>query len=95
MPDALLVVESRPASPEQEGEFHSWYEDVHFPEILAVEGFVSARRYPDRQSGSWVAVYEVEGDVPTVRDRLHAALPGMARPVGVLLDPPPTMRWLG
>jgi hypothetical protein len=93
--ECLLVVESRPASAEQEQEFHAWYEDVHFPEMLALEWVRSARRWPDRESGSWFAIYEVDADVETARQGLKDALPTMQRPVGVQLSPPPVIRWLG
>lgn len=95
MAECLLVVESRPASPEEEQDFHTWYEDVHLPEVLALEGFTSARRWSDRESGSWFAIYEIEADVETARQRLNDALPAMQRPVGVQLSPPPVIRWLG
>ena len=95
MAECLLVVESRPTSAEEEEAFHAWYDDVHLPEVLALDGFRSARRWPDRESGSWFAIYEIDADVETARKRLNDALPSMQRPVGVQLSPPPVIRWLG
>jgi len=44
MARGLLIVESRPASPEEAAAYHDWYDNKHVPEILQLEGFVSARR---------------------------------------------------
>ena len=30
---------------DQEEEFNRWYNEIHLPDILAIEGFVGARRY--------------------------------------------------
>ena len=95
MPEGILYVESRPASPEQAADFHRWYDEVHIPEILALDGFVSARRLGSLgDDGSFVAVYEVV-DVASARVGLaEAGKAGkMSAPTGVQLDPPPTVRW--
>ncbi len=43
MAKALLIVESKPASADQVDEYHAWHESTHIPEMLSVDGFVSAR----------------------------------------------------
>jgi hypothetical protein len=93
MANGLMIVESRPNSSEQVAEFHDWYDTVHIPEILEVEGFVSARRLASLDGASFIAVYEIEGDVDAAKAHLEAALASgdMSRPVGVELDPPPTI----
>ncbi|HKY14824.1 MAG TPA: hypothetical protein VJM33_07845, partial [Microthrixaceae bacterium] len=67
----VLVVESRPASAERAAEYHHWYDDVHLPDVLAVPGFVSARRFrvcdratgvPDPDELGHVTIYELEAD---------------------------------
>lgn len=45
MPKSLLFVESKPASARQVDEYHAWHEQTHIPEMLSVDGFVSARRW--------------------------------------------------
>jgi hypothetical protein len=44
MARGLLIVESRPASPEQAAAYHDWYDSKHIPEILQLDGFTSARK---------------------------------------------------
>jgi len=47
---------------EKEEEFNHWYNHVHVPEILAVPGFLSGRRF-QRVSGDeikYMALYELE-----------------------------------
>ena len=49
-------------SPDKEQEFNHWYNNVHVPEILAVPGFMSGRRF-QRISGDeikYMALYELE-----------------------------------
>ena len=54
--------------PEHEEEFNRWYNEMHIPDILQVEGFVAARRYKlsgpaprDQQSASrYLAIYELD-----------------------------------
>jgi hypothetical protein len=55
---------------EHEEEFNRWYDEIHLPDILAVEGFTAARRY--RLSGPaprgqepasrYLAIYEIDTD---------------------------------
>ena len=95
MPNGLMIVESRPSSPEDLDAFNDWYDRVHVPELLQIEGFASVRRLSAYGDDSFIAVYEVEGDVQDAKAKLEAALKSgnMSRPVGVQLDPPPTIRY--
>ncbi len=45
-PDTIVIihVESRPSSPDRDQEYNTWYDEVHIPELVALDGFVSARR---------------------------------------------------
>ena len=45
MAKTLLLVESRPASPEQVDDYHIRHEGTHVPKMISVDGFVSARRW--------------------------------------------------
>jgi hypothetical protein len=62
--------------------------------MLAVDGFVSARRW--RTDGdSFVTLYDIDTHVDTARTNLRAALDGgrMSKPVAVEMEPPPVMRF--
>jgi hypothetical protein len=95
MTNGLMIVESRPNSPEEVEAFHDWYDRVHVPELLQIEGFASVRRLAAHGDDSFIAVYEIEGDVQDAKAKLEAALKSgsMSRPVGVQLEPPPTIRY--
>ncbi|WP_106398792.1 DUF4286 family protein [Actinocorallia populi] len=66
MPKGIMVVQSSPSDPSREDEYNAWYTDTHLPEVLAVPGFVSARRYKVLGGGpeghTYLAVYELEAD---------------------------------
>ena len=50
----------------QEAEYNRWYDDIHLAEVLALDGFVSARRFKLNEPGqeTYLALYEVETDDP-------------------------------
>jgi hypothetical protein len=95
MAKSLLFVESKPASPDRIEEYHRWHDRVHVPEMLAIDGFVSARRW-QTDGQSFVTLYEIDTDVDTARSNLRAALADgrMSKPVAVEEQPPPVMRYL-
>jgi hypothetical protein len=63
----VLLVFSNPTEG-AEDEYNRWYNDVHLPEVVQTDGFVSAQRFrlDDGAAGvveqRYLAVYEVEGD---------------------------------
>ncbi|MEU4654889.1 hypothetical protein AB0G32_13205 [Streptomyces sp. NPDC023723] len=62
----------------REDEFRDWYWGTHIPEILALPGFLSARRYratgPDAGAPHrYVTLYEVEGSAEEARTALFTA----------------------
>ena len=61
----LLMVRSQP-KPGKEAEFTAYYDDRHGPDLLAVPGVVSARRFKVLGDGDWggafIGLYEVEAD---------------------------------
>jgi hypothetical protein len=78
---ALLVLSDAIAG--QEAEFNDWYDSRHLAEVLALPGFVAARRFRSADVGGlirrritqrYVAVYEVEGPVESAVDRLLEAV---------------------
>jgi hypothetical protein len=90
----LMVVQSRPESPDAVDELNRWYDEVHIPEILGIDGVRSARRLRAADGESFLAIYEID-HVDTAKAALAAAQRSgkMSRPSGVQLDPPPTVQW--
>ncbi len=81
MSATLLVFSDAVAG--REAEYHAWYDGTHLPELLALPGFVAARRwaraadvagFPGCPQGN-VAMYELDGDG-------EAALAGMMTAAG-------------
>ena len=78
MADHLLVAISN-ALPGREDEYGTWYETVHMPEVLALPGFVAARRFAPAQAPAdgpsrCMAVYEIEGDADAAMSELMNAV---------------------
>jgi hypothetical protein len=95
MAKAILIVESRPSSPDRVDEYNDWYNDTHLPEVVALPGFVSAQRYAPADDGPFVAVYEIDSDDPgaVVGSLGEAVGSGAVQMSDVLqMDPPPSMR---
>ena len=95
MSDGILVVESAPASAEDAPAFHKWYDEVHIPEMLALDGFTRARRFAADNGESFVAIYEISGDLETAKANLAAAQQSrtMSMPTGFTLAGRPTVRY--
>jgi hypothetical protein len=91
MADAYFLVQSN-ALPGREEEFHTWYEETHVPDLLAIPGFVAVQRF--RLSDArpvtvdtvnpygYLAIYEIEGDP---QEALNAL--GRARDAGMFISP--------
>ena len=95
MTKSLLFVESKPASAELVEEYHRWHDQVHVPEMLTIDGFVSARRW-QTDGESFITLYEIDTDVDTARTNLRAAFADgrMSKPVALETEPPAVMRYL-
>ena len=95
MAKGILYVETRASSPEELADYHKWYNEVHMPEIVAIDGFLSARRFePVGEDGPFICIYEIEADdIESVRANLTEATKSgrNSTPVGVVRDPPPTV----
>lgn len=91
----VMIVETRCSSPEELESYHRWYDEVHIPEMLEVEGFRSARRFAAADGDSFLAIYEIDVDLPTAMAALDAARAAgdRSKPVGVATDPPPVIRF--
>src|SRR4051812_43653295 len=96
MPSGVMIVESSPSSGRDTPAYHDWYENKHIPEMLQIEGFVSARRLEALEGGAFVVIYEIEGDLEKAKAALSEAQASgrLSRPEGVRLAPPPTVRYL-
>lgn len=96
MAKGIILVESRPSSPDRDQEYNAWYDEVHLGELVALDGFVSARRLrPVDGDGPYVALYEVEGDnLQAILDNMVASAGRLHLSDALQLDPPPIMRLL-
>ncbi|MCK9902364.1 hypothetical protein CC117_19040 [Parafrankia colletiae] len=103
MPKGILVVQTRPVSPEREDEYNRWYSEEHMPDIRAIPEIVSARRYRIRDAGQitarpsareYLAVYEIEADdleVPLAEMAARSADGRVRESDSVQTDPPPAL----
>ena len=96
MAKGIILVESWPSSPEREQEYNTWYDDIHLPELVALDGIVSARRLrPVDGDGPYVALYEIEGDnLQAVLDNMIANAGQLHMSDALQLDPAPIPRLL-
>ena len=96
MAKGVILVESRPSSPDREQEYNTWYDEVHIPELLALDGIVAARRLrPVAGDGPYVALYEVEGDdLQAILDNMFANAGQLHMSDALQLDPRPIPRLL-
>ena len=86
MQNHVMIVYTNPVAGREE-EFNQWYDDIHLRDLLAVPGFIAARRYrlSDAQSPNatpspfqYLCIYEIESDdLETTVDTLEAAVAKM------------------
>lgn len=75
MPKSLMLVMSKPASPDVEAKYNQWYTEKHLVDLTRLPGVVSATRYkleksveampgisPDTRD--YLAIYELEAQSP-------------------------------
>ncbi len=62
----INLVETNCAIASREKEYNDWYDNVHIPDILATPGFISARRYEQKEfrdgRGKYLAIYQIDTD---------------------------------
>ena len=101
MPRGIMVVQTG-CEPGREAEYDDWYDNTHIPEVLAVPGFVGARRYRvHRPAGDetpashpYLSVYEIDADdltAPMQELRARSAAGRTTPGVGLRTDPPPVV----
>ncbi|WP_110948843.1 DUF4286 family protein [Pseudomonas bohemica] len=79
----------------QEHEYNHWYDQQHLPDVLAVPGFISARRFrmvhdPMVSTPLWryLALYEIDAADPVaVLDEVLLRVGGEAMVMSEALDP--------
>lgn len=84
MPRHILLVQSAPANG-RDSEYNTWYDSIHLPDVLRVDGFVAARRFVatpavhgELPSLPYLAIYEVDtDDLPAALAALSTAAKGM------------------
>jgi hypothetical protein len=96
MANGIIYVETYPSSPNREQEYNDWYNNVHIPELVALDGIVAARRLrPVNGEGPYVALYEIEGDdLQAVLDNMSANAGNLHMSDALSLDPRPIPRLL-
>ncbi len=101
MPRGLMVVQSAPRDASADAAYNDWYTNVHIPDVLAVPGFVGARRYraqpgptdADPPLYPYLAVYEIDADdlrAPAAELRARAAA-GQTTPTDTMRTDPPAI----
>jgi hypothetical protein len=96
MSEGMLIVESRPQSPECAAQYRKWYEETHVPEVLALDGFASARLFGSLNDDVLLAIFDLDADVQTAKASLRSAQKSgrLSPPVDMQLKPPPSVRYV-
>jgi hypothetical protein len=108
MAKALMLAWASPASDETDGEFNTWYESTHIPQLRAAIGSICAvHRYRTAQlppqagqqqpAHSYLAVYELDSDdVPAALAALGTAMGEGRLDTTAAMDVatnPPVLQW--
>jgi hypothetical protein len=60
--EAFIHIVRVDIDPEHEAAFNAWYEETHFPDLLACPGWLSAKRFISIGQGpKYAAMYQVAG----------------------------------
>lgn len=82
-PRQVLLALVNPVEGREEA-FRTWYWETHIPEVLQLDGFVSAQRYrvgseaAESASHGYATIYEVEGSAAAALHLLFGAGIGMS-----------------
>jgi hypothetical protein len=84
MADHVMIVftECRPGEDE---EFNAWYTGTHVPDVLRLDGFTAVQRFREaateqEEGPTYLAVWEVEGDVEAAKRALANGPPRFLSP---------------
>ena len=96
MTHGVLIVESKPESPAHTDVYRAWYKETHVPEVLALDGFASARLFGSLNGDVLLAMFVLDADVETAKASLRSAQKSgaLSPPVDMQLKPPPTVRYV-
>ncbi|MQY18785.1 DUF4286 family protein [Nocardia macrotermitis] len=85
-----MLVNSRAIAGKDE-EYNTWYSTVHVPEMLAIDGVSGCTRHRlvarEGQPVEFLAIYEIDGDINTVRKEIGARLKDGRMSASTLGDP--------
>lgn len=74
----VLALTGAKGGEDAEERFNTWYDETHLPELLAVDGVISARRFRVLQGSlpqPYAAAYEIEtDDLPAVMKEMQGAM---------------------
>lgn len=78
MASGAMVVFSNPTEG-REDDYNDWYDNIHLPEVCALDGVVGASRYAlaaddPNATHRYLAIYELDQDGDTVMANLAAGL---------------------
>jgi hypothetical protein len=95
MSSARLMVESKPDASTSMEEYSKWYAETHVPEVLAIDGFVSAHLFTSLDGDTLLSIFDLDADIEIAKANLRIAQTTgkMTRPEGMQLDPPPSVRY--
>jgi hypothetical protein len=96
MPKGKMLVYTDSISPERDAEFNAWYDSVHVPDVLKIDGIIGCTRFKVADSpaadtpGKYLAIYDVEADdFNDILDALVTAFTDGSLPTNDCLVPGP------
>jgi hypothetical protein len=77
VPEFVYMVQSSFSDPEREEDWNIWYDTVHLPRILAMDGFISAHRlrHMGEERDLYLTIYHLTGP-EALETAEYLALPG-------------------
>jgi hypothetical protein len=96
MPKGKMLVYTDSISPERDAEFNAWYDSVHVPDVLKIDGIIGCTRFKVADSpaadtpGKYLAIYDVDADdFNDILDALVTAFTDGSLPTNDCLVPGP------
>lgn len=91
---SVFIVHTNPV-PGREEEFNTWYTERHLVDVVAIPGFVRARRYRLSKSQTtplpgfeYAAIYEIDGDPAVALAGLRSAI-AAGMDISTAMEPQP------
>ena len=95
MPKGKMIVYTNSISPERDAEFNVWYDSVHVPDVLKIDGIIGCTRFKVAESpaaetpGKYLAIYDVEVELDDILDVPVTAFTDGSLPTNDCLVPGP------